>query len=149
MPSPLSELIKKRIIKTYETTNKSQQAIADEFGCSIGTVRRLTKGKVRAVMELDRAVRPSIAQGHRILVDDLDVTEYLKTAIKDASGAIAGAEAKSKEGMAGALARLITVYRAEMPKTLEALVDQLLAHPDFSMEKIGPLIRDRYAQKAS
>jgi len=148
MPSPISELTQKRIIKAYETTSKSQQAIADEFGCSLATVKRLTKGKVRADVELNH-VRPSIAQGSRILVDDLDVTEYLKTAIKDASGAMAGAEAKSKEGMAGALARLITVYRAEMPKTLEALVDQLLAHPDFSIEKVGALIRERYAQKAS
>lgn len=150
MPAAIPELTQKRIIRAYETTNKSKQAIADEFGVGLATVKRLTKGRSRlseiAETKME-AVKTAIAQGARVTVDDLDVTEHLKTAIKDISTKLTGVEAKSKEGMAGALARLVTAYRSEVPKSLEAIVDLLLAHPDFEPVAFVKLLKERYAQR--
>jgi predicted transcriptional regulator len=151
MPAALPELTQKRIIRTYETTSKSQQAIADEYGVSLATVKRLTKGRSRTSGENAETkmmvAQSAIAQGATVVIDGLDVTEVLKTAIADVSAGMVTAKVNSKEGAAGALARLVSAYRSEMPKSLEAIVDLLLTHPDFEPTAFVKLLKERYARR--
>jgi len=151
MPASTPELTQKRIIRAYETTTKSQQAIADEFGVSLATVKRLVQGRARVAGQNAEArmevAKVAIAVGAKVTIDGLDVTEYLETAIKDVSAGLAGAEAKSKEGMAGALAKLISAYRQENPRTLEQAIETLLDRPDFDPQVLRDTLR-KHAQKA-
>jgi hypothetical protein len=54
--------------------------------------------------------------------------------------------ANSKEGLANASLRWIELWLRLNPPTLEGIIDQLLAHPDFSFEHLNKVLSDRYDQ---
>jgi hypothetical protein len=147
----ISQLTQKAIIRARRNGEGSIAELALRFNVSEASIKRICKGvKPGASQEAVAAVvTDAIVANQPIRVGGLDVSEYIESMATDLRAEMPTARVNSKEGLAGAVLKLLQFYVELCPPTIEGIVDQLLAHPDFSMEKIGPLIRDRYAQKAS
>lgn len=151
MPAPTPELTQKRIIRAYETTTKSQQAIADEFGVSLATVKRLVQGRTRAAGQNAEArmevAKVAIAQGAEVTVDGVNIVKYLADMAADLKGDMGKVEPKSKEGIANSLLKVLQFSAEITPPTLEQAIETLLDRPDFDPQVLRDTLR-RHAQKA-
>lgn len=76
-----------------------------------------------------------------------DMADFLESIIADLRADMVLAEPKSREGVAGALLRAAEFKAKIDPPTLEGIIDQLLSHPDFRLDTVAILIRDRYTQQ--
>ena len=146
MSNKLPELTQRQIQKVWKTTNQSRREIALQFGCSESTVKRLTSGLTREPTAAGAAVvGAALANGASVTIDGVPLTQYVNETIVALAAELPNVPAKSKEGMAGALLRYLEFHEKLHPQRLEVLVDQLLAHPAFSVEKVGELLRRRAA----
>ena len=146
MSNKLPELTQRQIQKVWKTTNQSRREIALQFGVSESTVKRLTNGLTREPTAAGAAVvGAALANGATVTIDGVPLTQYVNETIAALAAELPTAPAKSKEGVAGALLRYLEFHERLHPQRFEVLVDQLLAHPDFSLEKAGELIRRRLA----
>jgi hypothetical protein len=146
MSNKLPELTQRQIQKVWKTTNQSRREIALQFGCSESTVKRLTNGLTREPPAAGAAVvGAALANGATVTIDGVPLTQYVNETIAALAAELPNAPAKSKEGVAGALLRYLEFHERLHPQRIEGIVDQLLAHPDFNIEKAGELIRRRLA----
>jgi hypothetical protein len=146
MSHKLPELTQRQIQKVWKTTGQSRREIALQFGVSESTVKRLTNGLTREAPAAGAAVvGAALANGASVTIDGVPIGRYVADTIVALAAELSNAPAKSKEGMAGALLRYLEFHERLHPQRLEVLVDQLLAHPDFSIEKVGELLRRRAA----
>jgi hypothetical protein len=146
MSNKLPELTQRQIQKVWKTTSQSRREIALQFGVSESTVKRLTNGLTREPPAAGAAVvGAALANGAAVTIDGVPLTQYVNETIAALAAELPNAPAKSKEGVAGALLKYLEFHEKLHPQRLEVLVDQLLAHPDFSLEKAGELIRRRLA----
>jgi hypothetical protein len=146
MSHKLPELTQRQIQKVWKTTDQSRREIALQFGVSESTVKRLTNGLTREAPAAGAAVvGAALANGASVTIDGVPIGRYVADTIVALAAELPNAPAKSKEGVAGALLRYLEFHERLHPQRLEVLVDQLLAHPDFSIEKVGELLRRRAA----
>jgi hypothetical protein len=147
----ISQLTQKAIIRARRNGEGSIAELALRFKVSEASVKRICKGiKPTASQEaVATVVTDAIAANQPIRVGGLDVSEYIEGMATDLRAEMPSARVNSKEGVAGTILKLLQFYVQLCPPTIEGIVDQLLAHPDFNIEKVGALIRERYAQKAS
>jgi hypothetical protein len=146
MSHKLPELTQRQIQKVWKTTGQSRREIALQFGVSESTVKRLTNGLTREAPAAGAAVvGAALANGASVTIDGVPIGRYVADTIVALAAELPNAPAKSKEGVAGALLRYLEFHERLHPQRLEVLVDQLLAHPDFSIEKVGELLRRRAA----
>jgi hypothetical protein len=146
MSHKLPELTQRQIQKVWKTTGQSRREIALQFGVSESTVKRLTNGLTREAPAAGAAVvGAALANGASVTIDGVPIGRYVADTIVALAAELPNAPAKSKEGVAGALLKYLEFHERLHPQRLEVLVDQLLAHPDFSIEKVGELLRRRAA----
>jgi hypothetical protein len=146
MSHKLPELTQRQIQKVWKTTDQSRREIALQFGVSESTVKRLTNGLTREAPAAGAAVvGAALANGASVTIDGVPIGRYVADTIVALAAELPNAPAKSKEGVAGALLKYLEFHERLHPQRLEVLVDQLLAHPDFSIEKVGELLRRRAA----
>lgn len=146
MSKKLPELTQRQIQKVWKTTDQSRREIALQFGVSESTVKRLTNGMTREAPAAGAAVvGAALANGASVTIDGVPIGRYVADTIVALAAELSNAPAKSKEGMAGALLKYLEFHERLHPQRLEVLVDQLLAHPDFSIEKVGEVLRRRAA----
>ena len=146
MSHKLPELTQRQIQKVWKTTDQSRREIALQFGVSESTVKRLTNGLTREAPAAGAAVvGAALANGASVTIDGVPIGRYVADTIVALAAELPNAPAKSKEGVAGALLKYLEFHERLHPQRLEVLVDQLLAHPDFSVEKVGELLRRRAA----
>jgi hypothetical protein len=146
---PVPELTRKAIIKSRKG-GVSVADLAAQHNLSTRTIQRITKGVDPEINKpAVEVVASAVAMGSTVIVDGIDLTEHLLSDIDRLSAAMAEAEPKSFEGVAGVKLRYLEYYSKLRPPTLEDFVDQLLARPDFSPEKFIALLKERYAAKAS
>jgi F0F1-type ATP synthase membrane subunit c/vacuolar-type H+-ATPase subunit K len=146
MSHKLPELTQRQIQKVWKTTDQSRREIALQFGVSESTVKRLTNGLTREAPAAGAAVvGAALANGAAVLIDGVPIGRYVADTIVALAAELSNAPAKSKEGVAGALLKYLEFHERLHPQRLEVLVDQLLAHPDFSIERVGELLRRRAA----
>jgi hypothetical protein len=146
MSHKLPELTQRQIQKVWKTTGQSRREIALQFGVSESTVKRLTNGLTREAPAAGAAVvGAALANGASVTIDGVPIGRYVVDTIVALAAELPNAPAKSKEGVAGALLKYLEFHERLHPQRLEVLVDQLLAHPDFSIEKVGELLRRRAA----
>lgn len=146
-----SPLIRKQIQRAYELGEGSYRELADRFKVSLATVQRCCKGLKPPVDKKLAAevLADAVTHGEKVTIDGLDLNQYLKDGIQDLTADMRSTEAKSKEGVASAALKYMQFYAQLNPPTLEEMVDQLLARPDFDPERFVSLLRSRYAAKAS
>jgi hypothetical protein len=77
------------------------------------------------------------------LTKTLDLDEVLLLGIQSLALALPEAPVKSREGAAGAMARLIETYRKFHPMTTAELVDLAIALPGFDPREFAQTLRDR------
>lgn len=177
--SKTSPLIRKQIQRAYELGEGSYRDLSSRFKVSLATVQRCCKGITPAVdkklankvladavasrgtIVIDGSAKPAekklaselfldaVTHGEKVTIDGLDLKQYLKDGIQDLTADMRSTEAKSKEGVASAALKYMQFYAQLNPPTLEEMVDQLLARPDFDPERFVSLLRSRYAAKAS
>jgi hypothetical protein len=146
MSKKLPELTQRQIQKVWKTTDQSRREIALQFGVSESTVKRLTNGLTREAPAAGAAVvGAALANGASVTIDGVPIGRYVVDTIVALAAELPNAPAKSKEGVAGALLKYLEFHERLHPQRLEVLVDQLLAHPDFSIERVGELLRRRAA----
>ena len=145
MAKALPELTQRQIQKVWKTTDQSRREIALQFGVSESTVKRLTQGIPRDSAAGAAVVGAAIAHGAAVTIDGVPIGRYVADTIAALAAELPTAPAKSKEGVAGALLKYLEFYAKLNPQRLEDVVDQLLAHPDFSLEAVRELITRRYA----
>jgi hypothetical protein len=146
MSHKLPELTQRQIQKVWKTTDQSRREIALQFGVSESTVKRLTNGLTREAPAAGAAVvGAALANGASVTIDGVPIGRYVADTIVALAAELSNAPAKSKEGVAGALLKYLEFHERLHPQRLEVLVDQLLAHPDFSIERVGELLRRRAA----
>lgn len=146
MAKALPELTRKQIQKAWRTTTQTKREIAAQFRVSEATVKRLTNGIDKDAIAASQAVvGAALANGAAVTIDGMTVTQYVGETIAALAAELPNAPAKSKEGVAGTLLRYLEFHERLHPQQIEVLVDQLLAHPDFSIEKMGDLLRRRAA----
>jgi hypothetical protein len=151
MPKPtIPELTQQAIKRARRNGEGSLAQIAQRFKVSESTVKRICKDVSPGDKDALESVIETVAQNREtIAVGGLDLSEYLESMAADLRADLARVEPKSKEGVAGAVLKLLQFYAQLYPPTLEGIVDQLLSHPDFRLDTVANLIRDRYARKAS
>ena len=143
------ELTRKAIKRAYEAGEGSYRQLADRFHVSESTVKRICRGvKNPAQNPAIPIVADAIANGSTVKVGDLDLTEYLQDGIKDLTTHMKTAKPNSKEGLASAALKYMQLYAQLNPPTIEDMVDQLLARPDFEPVKFVALLKSRYAAKS-
>jgi hypothetical protein len=144
MSNKLPELTQRQIQKVWRTTSQSRREIALQFGVSESTVKRLTNGLTREPTAAGAAVvGAALAHGASVTIDGVPLTQYVNATIAALVAELPQVPGKSKEGIAGALLRYLEFHERLHPQRIEVLVDQLLAHPDFTIEKVGELLRRR------
>lgn len=143
------ELTRKAIKRAYEAGEGSYRHLADRFNVSESTVKRICRGVTTPAQNpAIPIVADAIASGSTVKVGDLDLTEYLKNGIKDLTDDMKSVEPRSREGIAGAALKYMQFYAQLNPPTIEDMVDQLLARPDFDPEAFVKILKSRYAAKA-
>jgi hypothetical protein len=145
MAKSLPELTQRQIQKVWKTTDQSRREIALQFGVSESTVKRLTQGIARDSAAGAAVVGAALANGASVSIDGVPIGRYVADTIAALAAELPTAPAKSKEGVAGVLLRYLEFHAKLNPQRLEDVVDQLLAHPDFSLEAVRELITRRYA----
>ncbi|MEY3300222.1 MAG: hypothetical protein RLZZ597_3482 [Cyanobacteriota bacterium] len=147
MAKALPELTRKQIQKAWRSTTQTKREIAAQFRVSEATVKRLTHGidKDAVAASQSAVVSAALSYGSAVTIDGLSLNEYVGQTIVALAAELPNAPAKSKEGVAGALLRYLEFHERLHPQRIEGIVDQLLAHPDFNIEKAGELIRRRLA----
>ncbi len=145
MAKSLPELTQRQIQKVWRTTDQSRREIALQFGVSESTVKRLTMGISREPAAGAAVVGAAVANGATVTIDGVPIGRYVADTIVALAAELPNAPAKSKEGVAGALLKYLEFHNKLNPQRLEDVVDQLLAHPDFSLESARELITRRYA----
>ncbi|MEY3299844.1 MAG: hypothetical protein RLZZ597_3104 [Cyanobacteriota bacterium] len=146
---PLPEITQQAIRKA-RSVGESVASLAMRFKVSERTIQRVCKGidpEIHA--PVTEVVRAAVVHGARVTIDGIDFTQHLIDDIKSMTGAMAGADVKSFEGVAGVKLKYMQFYAQLNPPTMEELVDQLLSRPDFDPERFVSLLRSRYAAKAS
>lgn len=144
------ELTQQAIKRARRKGEGSIAELAKRFGVSPATVKRICQGITPGELEpLEDAIEDAVRHKVPVSIGALDLSEYLESMAADLRADLARVEPKSKEGVAGAVLKLLQFYAQLYPPTLEGIVDQLLSHPDFRLDTVATLIRDRYAQKAS
>lgn len=145
MVKALPELTRKQIQKAWRTTTQTKREIALHFGVSEATVKRLTQGIAKEAAAVPQAVvGAALANGAAVLIDGVPIGRYVADTIVALAAELPTAPAKSKEGVAGALLKYLEFHAKLNPQRLEDVIDQLLAHPDFSIEAVRELITRRY-----
>lgn len=124
----------------------SKAAIAQKFGLSLSTVKRITQGLTQSPQAGD-VLHQAISNSASVTIDGLDVTAYVKRGIDDLAAAAIAVPPKSKEGMATAMLRYLQFYAQLHPPTMDAMVDQLLGMPDFDPARFVKLLKEKYAQQ--
>jgi hypothetical protein len=148
MSNKLPELTQRQIQKVWKTTNQSRREIALQFGCSESTVKRLTNGLTREPPAAGAAVvGAALANGATVSIDGVTVTQYVGETIAALAAELPQVPGKSKEGIASSLLRYLEFHERLHPQSLEALVDQLLEHPDFEPIAFVDLLKKRYAPR--
>lgn len=143
----IPELTRKAIQKAYRSGGATYPQLADRFGVSEATIKRICRGiEPTPVSEI---VTDAAMSGMAIAIGGVDISQYLRDTIESLSQDMTQAEPKSREGMAIAKLRYLQAYAALHPPTLENLIDQLLARPDFDPEKFVRILTERYAAKQS
>ncbi len=146
MAKSLPELTQRQIKKVWKTTDQSRREIALQFRVSESTVKRLTQGIAKEAAAVPQAVvGAALANGASVTIDGVPIGRYVADTIVALAAELPSAPAKSKEGVAGALLKYLEFHARLNPQRLEDVVDQLLAHPDFSLEAVRELITRRYA----
>ena len=130
MPKPLDSKLIQAMERAYldRVPRPSLNTLSSEFGVGFSTVKRLSsEGKWKDRRDAkDASAVEGIAKGAiaatrtRPRVDDFDV---LNDAIADLSGSVAAIEAKSKEGCASALAKLLQAKRELYPPDADGLAE--------------------------
>lgn len=146
----IPELTAAAIKRARTMGDGSIREIAARFKVSPATVKRICQGiKPGCGAEVAAAiVTDAIAHGQPLRIGTLDLTEYLEAMAVDLRADMATVQAKTKEGIAGQLLRLLQFYAELYPPTFDRLVAQLVEHPDFDPQKVKRAL-ERYAQKAS
>ncbi len=104
--------------------------IAKRFNVSISTVERVTRGK-KAIRDATEQVKGSAIADHvrqtvSVSGAAIDQNELLLTAINDLSNSVKSTDAKSKEGAATALVKLLDAWRSRHPETLAEIINRCL-----------------------
>lgn len=148
MPKPIPPLIQKQIQRAILNKEGSIDQIAQRFGVSTGTVKRLGK-KVKAVSQAAEALQSTVAIAAAGLSEHApsDFRQALEDLLKDLQGDLKRTEPKSKEGVAGKILDIIKTMHELYPPTMADMVDRLLEMPDFKPAEFVQLLKERYAQK--
>lgn len=142
------ELTRKSIQRAYRSGEGSHAKLAARFGVSESTVKRLCRGITPATPAAE-LVTDAIAHGQPITIGGIDIGQYVTEAIADLTAEMKTTDAKSKEGVAGVMLRYLQFYAELNPPTMEEMIDQLLARPDFDPETFVRILKSRYAAKAA
>lgn len=146
MPKKTPELIVKRIERAILAGDGSYAEIAQRHDVSKPTVERIA----RSLHLQDRKAASAAASGAiaATLTSELDLDSVLLLGIQSLSDALPDAPVKSREGAAGALARLIETYRKFHPMTMDELIDAAIAMPNFNPREFAQALRDRVERGA-
>jgi hypothetical protein len=146
---PLPELTQ-QAIKRARSVGESIPSLAERFNVSERTIQRVLRGTAPEIHQpATEIVKAAVIHGAQVTIDGVDLTKHLANDIRAMTGAMAGAEVKSFEGVAGVKLKYMQYLAQLNPPTLEEMVDQILARPDFDPERFVTLLRSRYAAKAS
>jgi hypothetical protein len=146
MPKKTPELIVKRIERAILAGDGSYNEIAQRHNVSKPTIERIA----RSLHLQDRKTASAAATGAiaATLTNALDLDEVLLLGIQSLADALPEAPVKSREGAAGAMARLIETYRKFHPMTTAELVDLAIALPGFDPREFAQTLRDRLERGA-
>ncbi len=126
----LTEFIKKQIERAYLNGEGTKPEIAKRFDVSLSTVERVTRGKGAIREAADQVKGTAIADHVRQTINisgaAIDQNELLITAINDLSASVASTEAKSKEGAAAAMVKLLDAWRDRNPETMQDIIARCL-----------------------
>ena len=142
----IDDLIRQRIKKDLAAKNGTKPEIADRYGVSVGTVKRIAK-ELKPVTDVADNMAGAIAQGAIRVgeIKSLNYGQYLEDMIEDLARVLPAAEAKSREGVAGRLMEALKAHREFM--SMEQAVDWLLALPDFDPVEFTNLLKRKYGHK--
>jgi urease gamma subunit len=130
MPAPIPPLIRKQIEKAFLRSEGSLDDLAKRFNVSVPTVRRITKGlkinREAAEQVVGTAIADHVRQTVTVSGVAIDQNELLLTAINDLSHSVKSTEAKSKEGAATALVKLLDAWRDRNPETMQEIISRCL-----------------------
>lgn len=149
MADHIPELTQQAIKRAYMNREGSKNAIAKRFGVSESSVKRIVKDLGPALVVTQNAIANHVAETVKVHGLAIDTDQLLVTAINDLSAEMATVPAKSKEGVATAIARMIDMWRKYHPMTMHELVDLAIATPGFDPREFAKLLRERYESKAS
>lgn len=146
--TPIDDLTKQKIRKEFLTSppkeklKNSWTRIAERFGVSVSSVRRITDGLSREEVQATAAAVVH-QSGTRIDFDQalLDALARLKTEAQTVP-------VKSAEGAARTMIELMREYDRRNPETVEQLVEYVLNHPAFTVQGFIKALRDRVDQMA-
>lgn len=154
MAQRLTDDQKESIIIRYEQGLKRAQ-ITTETGISEGSVNRVishhrkrsqpkqiaNKAQTAIAQVVAQSLRPkSVKDGHA------DMDGSLMTIINAMVSGMGKSAPRSSEGCAAAATRAIALYREFHPQTMEDLIDQLLALPDFDPGHFIQALRKKIEQ---
>jgi hypothetical protein len=143
---PLPE-ITQQSIKKARSVGESVASLAMRFKVSERTIQRICQGidpEIHA--PATEVVRAAVLHGAQVTIDGVDFTKHLADDIKSMTGAMAGAEVKSFEGVAGVKLKYMQYLAQLNPPTMSDFVDQLIARPDFDPTEFVRLLKDRYGK---
>jgi transcriptional regulator with XRE-family HTH domain len=142
----IPELTQRAIQKAYRNGEGSHAKLAERFGVSHSTVKRICKG-ITPATPAAALVTEALATGQAVTIGGIDIGQFVSDAIADLTADMKRVEPKSKEGLATAALKYMMFYRELNPPSLKDLVDQLLAREDFEPEKFVRILKTRYAAK--
>jgi hypothetical protein len=150
MARKTDELTIAKIKKAYLNGEGTLSDLAQRFKIGERTVKRYSSEQN---WEGLRAARGTVMDGAlrdrlQAAPAEFDPDSLLLTAIQDLAAALPDAPVKSREGAAGAMARLIETYRKFHPMTTAELVDLALALPNFDPREFAKALRDRLERGA-
>jgi len=147
------EITIRGIQKSILNREGSYGAIAQKWKVSESTVKRIAKAMggegitTAAAVVQQSAIADSI---DRVLASGFQVDRdaLLTTAIQKLAESMENTKARSQEGAAGALAKLLELHAKFNPMTMRELVTVALNVPDFDPREFARLIREQ-VEKAS
>lgn len=136
------------IRKAYLNRDGSIAVLAERFGVSEGTIKRIKKeGDWDAIRAAQTAVvQAAVQQPPAVTIGGaaINFDEMLTTAIDSLSGDVATLPGKSRESAATALLKAIELYRKYHPMTIDEAIDLVIALPGFDPQDFARRLRDRY-----
>jgi hypothetical protein len=144
MPKKTPELVVKRIERAILAGDGSYDEIAKRHEVSKPTVERIARSlrlqdRKTATAAATRAIAAT-------LTSTLDLDEVVLLGIQSLAEALPDAPVRSREGVAGAMARLIEVHRKFNPMTMAELADVAIGINNFDPREFARLLRERLEQ---